>query len=83
MAALRRCWMDDDSEFHGEFFNFDPVWSFPKPIQKPHPPVLFGSSGGWDDPTTTMPYIDRYAALIPELSAQLLQRSGCSRLVGR
>jgi probable F420-dependent oxidoreductase len=143
VAALRHCWIDDASEFHGEFFDFDPVWSFPKPAQNPHPPVLFGSAGriglehtlrwadewmpidialgnvakrvakfreaaaavgrdipisiltfgdptpdtlrqyrdlgvvrtvvgssrgGWDDPTTTLPYIDEYAKLIPELA---------------
>jgi probable F420-dependent oxidoreductase len=45
VAALRACWVHDESEFHGEFFDFDPVWSFPKPVQRPHPPILFGTSG--------------------------------------
>lgn len=45
VAALRACWTNDDSEFHGEFFDFDPVWSFPKPVQRPHPPVLLGTVG--------------------------------------
>src|SRR5262249_16655019 len=27
---------------HGQFVNFDPVWLYPKPVQKPHPPVLLG-----------------------------------------
>ena len=30
------------SEFHGEFVNFDPVWLYPKPKQRPHPPILLG-----------------------------------------
>lgn len=143
VAALRSCWMDDDSEFHGEFFDFDAVWSFPKPERRPHPPILLGTAGrvgtrhavrwadewmpmdvslgdvakkvgrfreaaaeagreipislitygdpspetlhhyrelgvvrtvvggaraGWDDPGTAMAFIDRYAALIPELA---------------
>jgi probable F420-dependent oxidoreductase len=143
VEALRRCWTDDESEFHGEFFDFDPVWSFPKPTQHPHPPILLGTGGrlgtqhavrwadewmpmdvalgnvakklgrfreaaaeagrdipislvtygdptpetlhhyrelgvvrtvvggareGWDDPATTLPFIDRYAALIPDLA---------------
>lgn len=143
VTALRRCWTDDDSEFHGRFFDFDPVWSFPKPEQRPHPPVVLGTGGrvgtrhavrwadewmpmdialgnvarkiakfreaaaeagreipisivtfgdpsadtlrhyrelgvvravvgsartGWDDPATTMPFIDRYAELISELA---------------
>ena len=28
-----------EAEFHGEFVNFDPVWLYPKPKQKPHPPI--------------------------------------------
>jgi probable F420-dependent oxidoreductase len=148
VAALRSCWTDADSEYHGDFFDFDPVWSFPKPAQRPHPPVILGTGGklgtqhavrwadewmpmdvalggpqpngvakkvakfreyadaagrqipislvtfgdptpetlhhyrelgivrtvigasraGWDDPGTTLPFIDRYASLIPELA---------------
>jgi probable F420-dependent oxidoreductase len=143
VAALRACWTNDESEFHGRFFDFDPVWSFPKPVQRPHLPVLLGTAGklgtqhavrwadewmpmdialgdvtrrvtkfrevaaaagreipisivttgdpapetlhmyrelgivrciigasrhGWDDPTTAMDFIDRYAPLIPELA---------------
>jgi probable F420-dependent oxidoreductase len=143
VGALRACWTEDESEFHGEFFDFDPVWSFPKPLQRPHPPVLLGTGGplgtqhavrwadewmpmdvalgnvpkrvakfrqiaadagrdipismltfgdptpevlhqyrdlgivrtviggartAWDDPSTTITYLDRYAPLIPELA---------------
>jgi probable F420-dependent oxidoreductase len=143
VEALRRCWTADASEFHGDFFDFDPVWSYPKPAQRPHPPVLLGTGGkvgtrhavrwadgwmpmdvalgdvarriarfrevaaaagreipislvafgdptpetlhhyrelgvvrtvigasrtGWDDPGTTMSFIDRYAALVAVLA---------------
>jgi probable F420-dependent oxidoreductase len=143
VGALRSCWTEDESEFHGEFFDFDPIWSFPKPSQRPHPPVLLGTGGplgtqhavrwadewmpmdvalgnvpkrvakfrqiaadagrdipismltfgdptpealhqyrdlgivrtviggartAWDDPSTTIAYLDRYAPLIPGLA---------------
>ena len=144
VGALRRLWCDNDAEYHGEFYNFDPVWSFPKPTHKPHPPVLLGVGGrvgtehavrwadewmpidialgnvaknvgkfrqaaedagrdeipislvaygdptletlvvyrdlgiqrvvigtaraGWDQPSTVLPYLDQYAAYIPELA---------------
>jgi probable F420-dependent oxidoreductase len=146
VAALRALWCDEEAEFHGEFYDFDPVWSLPKPIQKPHPPVVCGTAGkigtreavawsdgwmpidvalgnvakkvdrfreaaaaggrdpssipitmvtfgdvelatlahyrelgvdrvivganrtGWDDPSTTMPCMEQYAAMIPELA---------------
>jgi probable F420-dependent oxidoreductase len=46
--AMKEIWTEDEAEFHGEFVNFDPIWSFPKPMQKPHPPILMGGDG----PTT-------------------------------
>ncbi len=45
VGALRALWCEEESEFHGEFYDFDPVWSFPKPLQQPHPPVLCGTGG--------------------------------------
>jgi probable F420-dependent oxidoreductase len=45
IGALRALWRDEEAEFHGEFFDFDPVWSFPKPLQRPNPPILCGTSG--------------------------------------
>jgi probable F420-dependent oxidoreductase len=144
VAALRVLWSADEAEFHGRHYDFDPVWSFPKPLQQPHPPVLGGMVGrlgtehtvawadgwmpmdiglgdvtarveafrqavaaagrsdvpismvtwgdptldtlrqyrdlgiervvlgaareGWADPTTTYPFIDRYAAYVTELN---------------
>jgi probable F420-dependent oxidoreductase len=43
--AMKQIWTEDEAEFHGEFVNFDPIWSFPKPVQKPHPPILMGGDG--------------------------------------
>jgi probable F420-dependent oxidoreductase len=42
VLAMKEIWAKDEAEFHGEFVSFDPVWSWPKPIQKPHPPILMG-----------------------------------------
>ena len=143
IAALRALWSDEEAEFHGQYVDFDPVWSNPKPLQKPYPPVLCGTGGklgtthavawadgwmpldialgsvakkiglfraateeahrdeipislavfgdptlerlmhyrelgvervilglessGWLDATTTLPFLDRYAAMLPEL----------------
>ena len=48
VLAMKEIWTKEEAEFHGEFVNFDKVWSHPKPAQKPHPPVLMGGYG----PTT-------------------------------
>ena len=45
VAALRACWTQEESAFEGEFFNFEPLWSYPKPVQSPHPPIYFGAAG--------------------------------------
>jgi probable F420-dependent oxidoreductase len=48
VLAMKELWTKDEAEFHGEFVDFDPAFSWPKPVQRPHPPVLIGGSG----PTT-------------------------------
>src|SRR6266545_2342577 len=45
--AMRRIWTEDEAEYHGNFVNFDPIWSWPKPAQRPHPPVLLGGESGY------------------------------------
>ena len=42
VLAMKAIWTEAEAQFHGEFVNFDPVWSFPKPAQRPHPPILLG-----------------------------------------
>lgn len=43
ILAIRQIWTKEAAEFHGEFVNFDPIWSFPKPVQPGGPPILLGS----------------------------------------
>jgi probable F420-dependent oxidoreductase len=45
ILAMKEIWTKDEAEFHGQFVNFDPIWSWPKPAAKPHPPVLVGGAG--------------------------------------
>lgn len=42
VLAMKALWTQEEAEFHGEFVNFDPVWMYPKPAQRPHPPILLG-----------------------------------------
>ena len=42
VLAMKEIWTKDEAEFHGEFVNFDRIWSQPKPVQRPHPPILMG-----------------------------------------
>jgi probable F420-dependent oxidoreductase len=45
VEAIKAIWTQDESEYHGEMVDFGPMWCWPKPIQKPHPPVILGGSG--------------------------------------
>jgi len=44
VLALKALWTQDEASFHGEFVDFDRAISFPKPVQRPHPPILFGGA---------------------------------------
>jgi len=40
--AMKVIWTEEEAQFHGEFVDFDPIWSWPKPVQTPNPPILVG-----------------------------------------
>lgn len=42
VLAMKALWTEEEASFHGDFVNFDPAWSNPKPVQKPHPPIILG-----------------------------------------
>jgi len=44
IEAMKAIWTQDTAEYHGEFVNFDPMQAWPKPMQKPHPPVIVGGA---------------------------------------
>ncbi len=45
ILAMKAIWTEEQAEFHGDFVDFEPLWSWPKPVQQPHPPVLVGGNG--------------------------------------
>ena len=44
VMALKELWTKDEAEFHGRYYDFPPVYCYPKPVQKPHPPILLGGN---------------------------------------
>ena len=42
VEVMKRLWMDETSSFDGEFYNLKPARQYPKPVQQPHPPIIFG-----------------------------------------
>jgi probable F420-dependent oxidoreductase len=45
VEAIKAIWTQDVAEYQGEMVDFGPMWCWPKPIQKPHPPVVLGGNG--------------------------------------
>jgi probable F420-dependent oxidoreductase len=62
VLACIELWTKDEASFSGEFVNFEPSWSWPKPVQKPHPPIVFGAAA---TPTTLRHLIEFGDAWMP------------------
>jgi len=56
VEAMKAIWTEDEAEYHGELVDFDPILAWPKPAQKPHPPIYLGGNG-----QNTMKRAVRYA----------------------
>lgn len=45
IEAMKAIWAQDEASYHGQLVDFERIWSWPKPAQRPHPPVLVGGNG--------------------------------------
>jgi probable F420-dependent oxidoreductase len=70
VLAMKQIWTHHEASFHGEFVDFDRIWSDPKPLQKPHPPVLVGGNG----PTVLDRVLDYGDAWLPNYTKSLIPR---------
>ena len=73
VLAMKEIWTKDEAEYHGQFVNFDKMWSFPKPAQRPHPPILMGGDG----PTTfdrLLEYADGWMPVAGRMGPTLVEK---------
>jgi probable F420-dependent oxidoreductase len=80
IEAMQAIWTRDQAEYHGEFVDFAPIMAWPKPVQRPHPPIIVGGAfpygarralrygNGWMPHRVRKHYAD-VAALIPQFHA--------------
>ena len=47
VLAMKAIWTEEAAEFHGDFVKFDPIWSYPKPVQAGGPPIWIGANSRW------------------------------------
>ena len=45
IEAMKAIWAQDEASYSGRYVNFERIWCWPKPMQKPHPPVIVGGNG--------------------------------------
>ncbi|WP_406692299.1 LLM class F420-dependent oxidoreductase [Saccharopolyspora sp. ID03-671] len=68
IRAMREIWTQEKAEFHGEFVDFDPIYAWPKPVQRPHPPIYIGGES------------ERSIARVAEFGDGWLPRGGTENL---
>lgn len=47
ILAMKAIWREDEAEYHGDYVDFDPIWSYPKPVQPGGPPIWLGANSKW------------------------------------
>jgi probable F420-dependent oxidoreductase len=73
VEAIKAIWTNEEASYDGEFVRFDRIWSWPKPAQRPHPPVIIGGDG----PTVFDRVLAYGDAWMPNYGpADLIERSG-------
>ena len=45
IEAMKAIWAEDEASYSGRYVQFERIWSWPKPAQRPHPPILVGGNG--------------------------------------
>jgi probable F420-dependent oxidoreductase len=45
IESMKAIWTEDEASYSGKYVNFERIWSWPKPAQRPHPPILVGGNG--------------------------------------
>ena len=46
VLMMKALWTQDEAAFEGELMSLQPSWAWPKPAQKPHPPIIMGAGAG-------------------------------------
>lgn len=86
VEAMKAIWTSDEASYSGRYVNFERIWSWPKPAQNPHPPVIVGGNGktvydrvlafgdGW---------IPNYLGDVEKLAARIERLQGLAAEAGR
>lgn len=76
VQAMKQIWTEEEASFAGEHVNFDKIWSYPKPVQAPHPPILLGGETDY----TLRRVVDFCDGWFPRANATFEAHEAMSRL---
>jgi probable F420-dependent oxidoreductase len=62
IMLMKALWTQDEAEFSGDLLSLEPSWAWPKPVQRPHPPIIMGADPG---PKTLLDIVDFCDGWIP------------------
>jgi probable F420-dependent oxidoreductase len=85
VLAMKQIWTQDEASFHGNHVDFDRIWQWPKPVQRPHPPIVVGGNG----PHTlrrVIDYGDQWGPIIgrgPDLEQRMAELARLASEAGR
>jgi probable F420-dependent oxidoreductase len=85
VEAMKKIWTEEAAEYHGDHVKFDAIWQYPKPLQKPHPPIILGSSSRKSVPRV-VDYCDGWVPIgfaLPDLPGAIRELHAKAEAVGR
>ena len=86
VQAMQAIWTEEEASFHGQHVQFERIWSWPKPLQQPYPPVLVGGNGN-GTLARTVAFGDEWMPIwfgdLPALAQQIEQLGRLAAEAGR
>jgi probable F420-dependent oxidoreductase len=80
IEAMKAIWINEKPEYHGEIVDFPPMMTWPKPVQKPHPPIIVG--GAFHMPRAARSAMATASSLKPRAPDRARRRTSC-RVFGK
>ena len=84
VALMKALWTEDRASYRGEMISLEESWAWPKPYQKPHPPIVMGSGGGPMALAAVAEYCDGWMPVHPQnLAGDIATLHGLLEQAGR
>lgn len=85
ILMMKTLWTEEEASFDGELLDLEPSWAWPKPVQKPHPPIVMGAAPGPKTLADIVEYCDGWIPLATrhDIAGQIEKVRGAVAGAGR